>query len=248
VTTPKAPLDELLVGLGLAPSLERARALILAGKVLVGDKPATKAGERFVVGSPVRLRGGAESDFASRGALKLAPALDAFGVQPDGLVCLDIGASTGGFTDILLRRGAARVYAVDVGYGLLDWRIRSDGRVVVLDRTNARLLSAAEVPELAALAVIDVSFISVTKILQAVAGRVSPGGRILVMVKPQFEASRSAIGAGGVVRDEVERIRIIDGVAGFAAGIGLRVLGRQDNEVHGPKGNIECFLCLAVGG
>ena len=239
----RAPLDQQLVALGLAPTIERARALILAGKVLVADSPATKAGERYPVGVPIRVRGAPEDEFASRGALKLAPALDAFGVSPEGHVCLDIGASTGGFTDVLLRRGASRVYAVDVGYGQLDWRLRSDPRVVVVDRTNARELDGQHVPELAQLAVIDVSFISLTRVLEPVASRLASGAALLAMVKPQFEAPREAA-VHGVVTDEAARQQAITRVTTFAQGIGLRLLGQRDNDLRGPKGNLEAFVFL----
>ncbi len=243
---PKERLDQRLVALGLAPSRERAKALILAGRVLVNDTPESKAGALVTEEAAVRVRGLPEDDFASRGALKLAPALDAFAVPVEGAVCLDVGASTGGFTDVLLRRGAARVYAIDVGYGQLDWRLRSDPRVVVLDRTNARALSDQEVPERADLAVIDVSFISLTLILGAVAGRVRPGGRVLAMVKPQFEAGKGRVGKGGVVRDEGIRREAIDGVRAVAQGVPLVVRGEVDNAIRGPKGNLECFLDLEV--
>ncbi len=242
----KERLDQRLVALALCPSRERAKALILAGRVLVDDRPESKAGTLVAEDAVIRVRGAPEDEFASRGALKLAPALDAFAVPVDGRVCLDVGASTGGFTDILLRRGAARVYAIDVGYGQLDWRLRSDARVVVLDRTNARALGPEHVPEAADLAVIDVSFISLTLVLPAVAARMKPGGRILAMVKPQFEVGKGRVGKGGVVRDEEVRRDGIDGVRRFAEGVPLKVRGELDNLVRGPKGNLECFLHLEV--
>jgi 23S rRNA (cytidine1920-2'-O)/16S rRNA (cytidine1409-2'-O)-methyltransferase len=232
-----------LVDLGLASSRERAKALVMADRVLVADAPAKKPGDLVALDAPVRLRGGVpEDDYASRGALKLAPALDTFGVDVAGAVCIDVGASTGGFTDVLLRRGATRVYAVDVGYGQLDQRLSQDARVVVLDRVNARQLGAEHVPELADLAVIDVSFISLTLVLGAVASRLRPGGSLLAMIKPQFEVGKGRLGKGGVVRDEAVRQEAIARVTAFARELGLEVAGLRDNDIRGPKGNLECFF------
>ena len=241
-------LDQRLVELGLAPSRERAKALVLAGAVLVGDVPATKAGTQVASDAPIRLRSGAraEADWASRGALKLMPCLEAFGVDPAGCICLDVGASTGGFTDVLLRRGAARVYAVDVGYGQLVWRLRSDPRVVVVDRTNARYIGAQQVPEPVALAVVDVSFISLRLVLPAIVPLCAPGANLLAMVKPQFEVGKGRVGKGGVVRDDALRTEAVDGIALSAQGLGLEVRGRRDNDVRGPQGNLETFLHLAL--
>jgi 23S rRNA (cytidine1920-2'-O)/16S rRNA (cytidine1409-2'-O)-methyltransferase len=235
-------LDLILVERGLAPGRERARALILAGKVLVDDRPAAKAGDLVAAGATVRLR---EPDhpWASRGGLKLAHAIDALSVPVAGRTALDVGASTGGFTDVLLARGARRVYAVDVGRGQLEARLRADARVVVLDRTNARNLSRAHVPEPVDLCTIDVSFISLRLILLPVVALLAPGGDVLALVKPQFEAGRGGA-HGGVVRDEARRLAIVAKVAEFAHAQALDILGQCDSPVRGPKGNLETFLWL----
>jgi len=235
-------LDLLLVERGLASSRERAQALILAGDVWVGEVRAAKAGLEVARDAPLRLRA-PEHPWASRGGLKLAGALEALGVPVAGRVALDVGASTGGFTDVLLFSGASRVYAVDVGYGQLDSRLRDDARVVVLDRTNARHLSREHVPEPIDLATIDVSFISLRLVLRPVLALLAPGGDVMAMVKPQFEAGRGGA-PGGVVRDEVRRLAIVDGVAAFALTLGLDTLGRSDSPIRGPKGNLETFLWL----
>jgi len=241
----KIRLDQRVVADGLAPSRERAKALILSGIVLVDDTPVTKAGTPVAPDAAVRLKSGAAPKaWVSRGAHKLLPALETFGVDPTGRVCLDVGASTGGFTDVLLQRGAQRVYAVDVGYGQLAWKVRQDPRVVVLERTNARHLTAEHVPELVSLVVVDVSFISVTLLLEAVVARTAPDADLLVMVKPQFEAGRGNVGKGGVVRDEAVRAQTIERVGDAATALGLTVLGSRDNDIRGPKGNLETFLHL----
>jgi len=244
--TKKVRLDQWLVATGLAQSRERAKALIMAGVVLVDDAVVSKPGLPVRDGAKVRLKKGAEDDWASRGAHKLMPALDIFGVKPDGKVCLDVGASTGGFTDVLLQRGASRIYAVDVGYGQLIWRLQSHERVIVLDRTNARHLTEEHVPELVDLVVIDVSFISLALILPAVRRRCQSGAGVLAMVKPQFEVGKGRLGKGGVVRDEALRKEAIDNVATVATSVGFVERGRKDNDVLGPKGNRECFLYLVA--
>ena len=236
-----------MVADGLAPSRERAKALILSGVVLVDDTPVTKVGAKVKADSIVRFKSGAgDKRWASRGALKLEPALAHFGLSPADRICLDIGASTGGFTDVLLRRGARRVYAVDVGYGQLAWSLRSDERVVVLERTNARYLSETHVPERCGLAVVDVSFISVRLLLPALISRLAPGAQLLVMVKPQFEVGRGRVGKGGVVRDEGRRQEAIESVCEAAASHELFEQGRRDNDVRGPKGNLETFVLFEV--
>jgi 23S rRNA (cytidine1920-2'-O)/16S rRNA (cytidine1409-2'-O)-methyltransferase len=239
-------LDRLLVDRGLAPSRERAQRLILAGAVLVADRPATKAGVLVAPDVPLRLRGSA-SDYVSRGGEKLAGALDAFALDVAGTVALDVGASTGGFTDCLLRRGARRVIAVDVGYGQLAWTLRQDPRVVVLERTNARRLDCAMLPEPPDLATVDVSFISLALVLPAVAATLRPGAAVVTLVKPQFEAGRGQVGKGGVVRDPAVRAEAVARVRREAEGMGLRVRGEADSVLHGPKGNREVFLWLEKG-
>ena len=236
-------LDRLLVDRGLAPSRERAQRLILAGEVLVSDRPVTKPGTPVAPDATLRLRVPA-SAYVSRGGEKLAGALDIFQLDVTGLVALDVGASTGGFTDCLLRRGARRVCAVDVGYGQLAWALRQDARVDVRERTNARQLRADMLPEVPDLATIDVAFISLTLVLPAVAAVLRPEGTIVALVKPQFEAGRGQVGKGGVVRDPVVRAAAVDRVRQAAEALGFAVLGQADSDLPGPKGNREVFLWL----
>lgn len=243
-------LDERLVDDGLAESRTRAQALILAGRVLVDDAPAEKPGARVRDGARVRLRG-EEPRFASRGGDKLAGALADLGVSPAGLVCLDVGASTGGFTDCLLQAGARRVVAVDVGYGQLHPRLRSDPRVAVLERTNFRTAPAAAVREAAGaeigLVVVDASFISATLLLPR-AAEVAPAAAVLVLVKPQFEVGRGRVGRGGVVRDDALRAEAALRVAEAARALGYEVAGQAESRLAGPKGNREIFLLLRPAG
>jgi 23S rRNA (cytidine1920-2'-O)/16S rRNA (cytidine1409-2'-O)-methyltransferase len=236
-------LDRLLVERGVVPTRELARRLVMAGEVLVDDRPVTKAGTDVAGDAALRLRTPA-APYASRGGEKLAGALDAFGLDPTGLLALDVGASTGGFTDCLVRRGARAVVAVDVGYGQLAWRLRRDPRVTVLDRTNARTLTPARLPAPVDLATVDVSFISLAKVLPAVAACVRPGGAIVALVKPQFEVGRGRVGKGGVVRDEAARAGAVAAVRAAAAGLGLAVRGEAESVLPGPKGNREVFLWL----
>ena len=237
-------IDLLLVERGLVESRERARRLVMAGAVLVGDRPVTKPGTEVPLDLEIRLRG-ADSPYVSRGGDKLAGALDAFGVAVDGLVALDVGASTGGFTDCLLQRGVRRVIAIDVGYGQLAWRLREDARVVVIDRMNARALTPDALPEVPDLATIDVSFIPLALVLPAVVACVRPAGTIVALVKPQFEVGRARVGKGGVVRDPGARADAVAGVRGTAEGLGLVVRGEVESVLPGPKGNREVFLWLS---
>lgn len=237
---PKVRLDALLVERGLADSREKARAVILAGDVLVEGRPAMKAGQLVDATADVQLS--RPPRFVSRGGEKLDHALNVFGLDVDGAVALDGGASTGGFTDCLLQRGAARVYAVDVGYGQLDYRLRNDPRVVVLERTNLRDLPP--LPELVDVATVDVAFISLTKVLPAVVRALRPGGMIVALVKPQFEAGRKEVGRGGVVRDPQIHAAVIGRVAAWATGAGQRVRGLTASPLLGPAGNREFFLLL----
>jgi 23S rRNA (cytidine1920-2'-O)/16S rRNA (cytidine1409-2'-O)-methyltransferase len=235
-------LDERVVAEGLAETRSRAQALILAGRILVDDEPATKAGARVRDDARVRLRGEAPR-FVSRGGEKLAGALDDLGVQVSGRVCLDVGASTGGFSDCLLQRGAAGVVAVDVGRGQLHEKLRQDPRVRSLERTNARFLAPGDVPEAVDLVVVDVSFISLRQVLPALA-EVARGAPVLALVKPQFEVGREHVGAGGVVRDEAKRRAAVDAIGSFAATLGYREAGRSESRLPGPRGNREVFLLL----
>jgi 23S rRNA (cytidine1920-2'-O)/16S rRNA (cytidine1409-2'-O)-methyltransferase len=239
-------LDLLLVARGLVESRERARRLVLAGDVLVGDRPVTKPGAQVAADAALRLRT-PDSPYVGRGGEKLAGALDAFRLDVRDRVALDVGASTGGFTDCLLARGARRVYAVDVGYGQLAWRLRQDLRVVVLERTNARHLEPSMFEEAPDLAVVDVAFISLATVLPAIAACVAPGGTLVVLVKPQFEVGRARVGKGGVVRDPAARADAVAGVRAAAEGLGLAVRGEQESALPGPKGNREVFLELSRG-
>jgi 23S rRNA (cytidine1920-2'-O)/16S rRNA (cytidine1409-2'-O)-methyltransferase len=238
----KVRLDRLLVERGLAPSRHRAREQIEAGDVLVDGIAVTKVAAQVDADRPVALRDPGPQ-WVGRGALKLDGVLDPLGVDPRGRVCADLGASTGGFTEALLRRGAVRVYAIDVGRNQLHERLRADPRVVVMDEVNVRYLES--LPEPVELVVGDLSFISLTKILPAVARILGPDGRAVVLVKPQFEVGPERVGAGGVVRDPVARQDAIDAVRRAAEGLGFEVLGAMDSPVAGARsGNVEHFLSL----
>ena len=241
----RARLDELLVERGLARTRAEAGRLILAGRVRVAGGRGDKAGRLVRRSAEIELV--RASPFVSRGGEKLAPALDAFGVAPEGRVCLDVGASTGGFTDCLLKRGARRVYAVDVGRGQLDARLGADTRVAVLDGVNARYLGASQLGEPVALATVDVSFISAEKILPALLTCLAPSGEVVLLVKPQFEVGRGQVGKGGVVRDARLHAAVVLRVARTAAELGLRPCAVCASPLRGPKGNREFFLHLRRG-
>jgi 23S rRNA (cytidine1920-2'-O)/16S rRNA (cytidine1409-2'-O)-methyltransferase len=230
---------------GLAPSRERARALILAGQILCGDRPVEKAGDVVPTGAALRLRG-EPMPYVSRGGLKLAHALDTFQVGVARAVAVDIGASTGGFTDCLLQRGASRVYCVDVGHGQLDWKIASDPRVVVIDRTNIRHMPPERIPERCTLAVIDVSFISLRLVLPTLPPLLVPGAPVVTLVKPQFEVGRDKVGKGGIVRDDEDRRQAVADVAAAARELGFAVLGETTSPITGGKGNVELLLHLRL--
>lgn len=246
----RARLDLLLVARGLAPSRERARALIMAGEVQVDGRLVDKPGTLVPADAACELVGAAaESRYASRGGLKLEHALDTFGLNPAGLVCADIGASTGGFTDVLLRRGAVRVYAIDVGRGQLAWRLRSDPRVVVMERTNVRYLTS--LPEPLACAVIDVSFISLRLVLPPVSALLQPEGWVVALVKPQFEAGRAeADRGGGVIADPAVHVNVLHGLLGWLGewpqrgGPALEACGLAPSPILGRDGNREYLLYL----
>lgn len=246
-TAVKLRLDKLLVDRGLAPSRERARALILAGQVLVNGMKSTKAGTQVANDADVTLKA-PDHPYVSRGALKLEKGLEAFAVDPTGLVALDVGASTGGFTDLLLMRGAARVYAVDVGYGQLDWKLRNDERVVVLERENVRYLDPEKVPEPVDLTVIDVSFISLTLVLPKVAELAKPGSPVIALVKPQFEVGKGKVGKGGVVRDEEVRLATVSKVRTWAEAHGWHAGEHVESPIRGPAGNVEFLIHLRTPG
>jgi 23S rRNA (cytidine1920-2'-O)/16S rRNA (cytidine1409-2'-O)-methyltransferase len=236
-------LDTLLVERGLAPSRDRARAIILAGQVLVDGAPASKAGAQIGPGATVTLIR-PDHPYVGRGGVKLAHALDAFGIPITGRDALDIGASTGGFTDVLLRRGAARVTAYDVGRGQIDWKLRTDPRVVVIEGRNARSLALEELPGPADVVTIDVSFISLDKILPRVPAVLRPGGDLVALVKPQFEAGRAEIGKKGLVRDAAVHARVIARVTESAAAAGFVRVGMTPSPITGTTGNQEFFLHL----
>ncbi|WP_298036864.1 TlyA family RNA methyltransferase [uncultured Desulfuromonas sp.] len=239
-------LDKLLVERGLVQSRERARALILAGKVVVEDHAVDKAGTRFPVDARLRLKG-EDLPYVSRGGLKLEKGLEAFGVKVSGRAALDVGASTGGFTDCLLQRGAARVYAVDVGYGQLAWKLRNDPRVVNLERTNIRDLGAGRLDQSPDLAVIDASFISLEKVLPNTLSLLADGAEVVALVKPQFEVGKGKVGKGGVVRDEEQHREVLEKVREAACALGCEVLGTTDSPILGPKGNREFLVHLRKG-
>jgi 23S rRNA (cytidine1920-2'-O)/16S rRNA (cytidine1409-2'-O)-methyltransferase len=242
----KVRLDQLLLQRGLVESRSLAQARILAGDVLVEGHPVTKAGAAVPEDAELRLRGEAPA-FVSRGGLKLAGALDAFGIDPAGRTCFDAGASTGGFTDCLLQRGAARVYAVDVGTNQLHWKLRSDPRVVSLEQTNLRLWDPSRVPEPCSLLVADLSFISLRLAIPPVLPSLAPGAEAVLLVKPQFEAGPADVGKGGIVRNPAVRRRVCEEVWAFFAGTELRPLGLVPSPIRGGEGNVEFLLRLGLG-
>lgn len=245
---PRVRLDTLLAERGLFSSRARAAASVMAGEVRVGGhgERARKPGQMVQLDVPLDID--ERPRFVSRGGVKLANALAAFGLDPADRQCLDVGASTGGFTDCLLQAGARHVVALDVAYGELDWRLRNDDRVTVLERCNARSISAAALPYAPDLVVIDVSFISLTKVLPAVLSCLAPRHDVLAMIKPQFEVGRGNVGKGGVVRDPGTRREALTGVASGARGLGASVLGFASSGLPGPKGNRESFVWLAEAG
>jgi 23S rRNA (cytidine1920-2'-O)/16S rRNA (cytidine1409-2'-O)-methyltransferase len=237
---PRVRLDELLVRRGHAPSREKARALVLAGRVTVPGSPVAKPGQ--LVPDDLPLDDSASEPYVSRGGIKLSHALDAFGLDPEGEVCADIGASTGGFTDCLLQRGARRVYAVDVGYGQLDWKLRNDVRVVVMERTNARFLDS--LPEQPRLVTIDASFISLRLLLPAAVRISAPDADFVALIKPQFEAGRERVGKGGVVRDPAIHRAVLTAFVEWLGKERLPLRGMTASPIRGPAGNVEFFAHL----
>jgi 23S rRNA (cytidine1920-2'-O)/16S rRNA (cytidine1409-2'-O)-methyltransferase len=236
-------LDRLLVDKGLVASRERAQALIMGAKVLVNGSRITKAGQKVSEDSEIVLVG-EDLPYVSRGGLKLEHALKTFAVRVDGLVAMDVGASTGGFTDCLLQNGASKVYAVDVGYGQLAWKLRQDPRVVVIERQNIRYLPRGLVPEPIRLATIDASFISLKLVIPATMAFLDSKAEVIALIKPQFEAGRERVGKGGVVRDPRVHEEVCEDISRFCEELGLRILGITPSPILGPKGNRE-FLLLA---
>ena len=242
--SPKQRADQLLVARGLAETRTRAQALIMAGNVFADTRRVAKAGEQLTADADISIKG-PDHPWVSRGGRKLAAALDAFAVDPTGCVGADIGASTGGFTDVLLQHGAARVYAVDVGHGQLAWSLRRDERVVVLERTNARYLTSVQIPEPLDVIVCDASFISLRVVLPPVMALAAPDARLIALVKPQFEVGRDQVGKGGVVRDPELHTMVCERVRGWLdEQPGWSVIGLTPSPVTGPEGNVE-FLIAA---
>lgn len=237
-------LDQALVDRGLVETRSRAQALVMAGLVYVGDRKETKPGTRVKADAALTVRG-SDHPWVSRGGLKLAGAIDHFGLSPAGAVAIDVGASTGGFTDVLLAHDAAKVYAVDVGHGQLAWKLRQDPRVVVLEKQNARHLTEAQIPERVDWVVCDASFIGLRTVLPAALSRLKPGGLAVALIKPQFEVGRGRVGKGGVVREPELHAEVVETISTwFAAQPGVTVLGVTPSPIKGPEGNVE-FLIAA---
>ena len=241
---PRQRADQLLVDRGLAESRARAQALILAGLVYAGERKVAKAGEAIAEGVAVEVRG-RDHPWVSRGGIKLDHGLAHFGWDVAGAVALDVGSSTGGFTDVLLSRGATKVYAVDSGTNQLAWKLRGDQRVIVHERTNARHLTAAEIPEPIDLIVCDASFIALAKVLERPLAFAAPEARLMALVKPQFEAGRGDVGKGGVVSDAAVHARVCADAAAWIEGRGWRVAGIEPSPITGPEGNVEFLLAAA---
>lgn len=241
---PKVRIDQLLVERGLAESRTRAQALVMAGHVMLGDKKADKPGLQVAEDAEISVKG-QDHPWVSRGGIKLAHALEHFGIDVTGSVAIDVGSSTGGFTDVLLNKGAAKVYAVDSGTNQLAWKLRQDPRVIVHEQTSARILTAEHVPEQVDIIVCDASFISLSKVLERPMTFAKPEAQLVALIKPQFEAGRGEVGKGGVVRDSAVHQRVCAEVSAWLESVGWRVAGLTESPITGPKGNVE-FLVWAV--
>ena len=239
----KERLDVLLVKRNLAESREKAKALIMSGIVYVNGQKEDKAGTTFEETAPIEVRG-STLKYVSRGGLKLEKAMDRFGVRLDGKICMDVGASTGGFTDCMLQNGAVKVYSVDVGHGQLAWKLRNDERVVCMEKTNIRYVVPEDIADPIGFASIDVSFISLTKVLGPVKALLEDNGQIVCLIKPQFEAGREKVGKKGVVREPAVHLEVIDMVIDYALSIGFEALNLEFSPIKGPEGNIEYLLYL----
>lgn len=239
----KERLDVLLVKRNLAESREKAKALIMSGIVYVNGQKEDKAGTTFEETAPIEVRG-STLKYVSRGGLKLEKAMDRFGVRLDGKICMDVGASTGGFTDCMLQNGAVKVYSVDVGHGQLAWKLRNDERVVCMEKTNVRYVTPEDIADPIGFASIDVSFISLTKVLGPVKALLEDNGQIVCLIKPQFEAGREKVGKKGVVREPAIHLEVIDMVIDYALSIGFEALNLEFSPIKGPEGNIEYLLYL----
>jgi len=242
----KERLDRLLLSREITDSREKAKALIMAGDILVDGIPVTKPGTMVDTSAAIELKG--EIPFVSRGGMKLDAALNHFRIDIEGMIVMDVGSSTGGFTDCLLKRGAKKVYCIDVGYGQMAWPLRMDQRVILLERTNIRYLERERIPDTVDFATIDVSFISLKKVIPRVREFVSKGGGILALIKPQFEVGKGKVGKGGIIRDEDARQAAVRSVREYAEGIGLKTIGVFQSPIKGHKGNIEYFLYLKNDG
>ena len=238
----KMRADQLLVDRGLAESRARAQALILAGLVFLGDRKIEKAGQQVADDAALEVKG-RDHPWVSRGGIKLAHAIEHFALDVSGMVAIDVGSSTGGFTDVLLTNGAARVYAVDSGTNQLAWKLRSDPRVIVHEQTSARILTADHIPEPIDIIVCDASFISLAKVLERPLGFARPGAHLVALIKPQFEAGREEVGKGGVVRDPAIHARVCQDVHGWLTSNGWSVLGVTASPITGPQGNVEFLIC-----
>ena len=239
----KERLDVLLVQQGLANSRELAKAYIMAGNVYVDGQKEDKAGTKVAVTAKLEVKGN-QMKYVSRGGYKLEKAMDVFGIRLNGKICLDIGASTGGFTDCMLQNGASKVYAIDVGYGQFAWKLRNDERVVCLEKTNVRYVTHEQVPDEGDFASIDVSFISLTKVLPAVLGVLGEKGQLVCLIKPQFEAGREKVGKKGVVRDSSVHREVIEMIVEYVRTQSLGILGLDFSPIKGPEGNIEYLIYL----
>lgn len=239
----KERLDVLLVKRNLAESREKAKALIMSGIVYVNGQKEDKSGTTFEETAPIEVRG-STLKYVSRGGLKLEKAMDRFGVRLDGKICMDVGASTGGFTDCMLQNGAVKVYSVDVGHGQLAWKLRNDERVVCMEKTNIRYVAPEDIADPIGFASIDVSFISLTKVLGPVKALLEDNGQIVCLIKPQFEAGREKVGKKGVVREPAVHLEVIDMVIDYALSIGFEALNLEFSPIKGPEGNIEYLLYL----
>lgn len=241
----KVRLDQLLVDRGLAESKTRAQAIIMAGNVFTGTRRLDKAGDKVAEDIAIEVKG-EPHPWVSRGGLKLEKGLAEFALDPTGMTAIDVGASTGGFTDVLLTKGAARVYAVDVGHGQLAWKLRNDPRVTVMERTNARRLDESLVPEPVDLVVCDASFIGLEVVLPAALALTKPGARLIALIKPQFEVGKGRVGKGGVVREPELHKEVCDRIEAWVAGLpGWRVLGITESPIKGPEGNVEFLIGAA---
>lgn len=238
----KQRLDMILLERGLVESREKAKALIMEGKVLVNDIPVTKAGTMVPFDAAVTLK--EDIPYVGRGGLKLEAALNYFGIVLEGLIAMDIGSSTGGFTDCILKKGVKKVYCIDVGYGQLAWQLREDPRIVLLEKTNIRYLEREKIPEEIDFITIDVSFISLKKVIPKAMEFLKEEGQILALIKPQFEVGKGDVGKGGIVKDEGKRMLVVEEIRNFAEGLGLTVIGVFQSPIKGSKGNIEYFIYM----